>query len=112
MSNVTNLSVKIGIGYGTCALLYVGGVFNRSEFFTVGEALSQALKSEENASGGGQIIVSQSAWKLVSSFFTSEQIIDDHSGLPFYRITSLVQGIRTRADAVLLKNLLTDSANA
>ena len=65
MSNVTNLSVKIGIGYGTCALLYVGGVFNRSEFFTVGEALSQALKSEENASGGGQIIVSQSAWKLV-----------------------------------------------
>jgi hypothetical protein len=53
MSNVTNLSVKIGIGYGDCALLYVGGVFNRSEFFTVGDALTQALKSEENATGGG-----------------------------------------------------------
>ena len=34
------LSVKIGIGYGTCALLYVGGVFQRSEFFTIGNSLS------------------------------------------------------------------------
>lgn len=33
------LSVKIGIGYGQCALLYVGGVFRRTEFFTIGEAL-------------------------------------------------------------------------
>ena len=40
MSTVTNLSVKIGIGFGHCALLYVGGIFNRSEFFTVGEALT------------------------------------------------------------------------
>ena len=34
------LSVKIGIGYGPCALLYVGGVFQRSEFFAIGDALS------------------------------------------------------------------------
>lgn len=47
MANVTNLSVKIGIAYGKCALLYVGGVFDRSEFFTVGNALTYALKSEE-----------------------------------------------------------------
>lgn len=50
MSNVTNLSVKvrlfpyisfqIGIGFGDCALFYVGGVFNRAEFFTVGDALT------------------------------------------------------------------------
>ena len=49
----SSLSVKIGIGYGKCALLYVGGVFNRAEFFTVGEALKLALKSEGNATGGG-----------------------------------------------------------
>ena len=47
MANVTNLSVKIGIGFGKCALLYVGGIFNRSEFFTVGPALIHALGSEE-----------------------------------------------------------------
>ena len=35
--------LQIGIGYGDCALLYVGGVFNRAEFFTVGQALTSAL---------------------------------------------------------------------
>ncbi len=53
MANVTNLSVKIGISFGKCALLYVGGVFERSEFFTVGTALTNALKSEEQATAGG-----------------------------------------------------------
>lgn len=53
MINVTNLSVKIGIAFGKCALLYVGGVFERSEFFTVGSALTYALKSEEQATEGG-----------------------------------------------------------
>mgnify|MGYP000415453530 CR=1 FL=1 len=62
MEGVTNLSVKvsksydlnnkiyiiqIGIGYGKCALLYVGGVFDRSEYFTVGSSLTNALSSEE-----------------------------------------------------------------
>lgn len=53
LANVTNLSVKIGISYGKCALLYVGGVFDRAEFFTVGTALTNALKSEEQATAGG-----------------------------------------------------------
>ena len=59
---MNNLIIQIGIGFGDCALLYVGGVFNRAEFFTVGEGLTQALNSEENATAGGQIIVSQNAW--------------------------------------------------
>ena len=53
------LSVKIGIGYGKGALLYVGGIFNRSEFFTIGEALSGALASEGMCTKGGQIVVSE-----------------------------------------------------
>ena len=65
MASVTNLSVKIGIGYGSCALLYVGGIFDRAEYFTVGEALTAALQSEEQATSGGQIIVSESAFKFV-----------------------------------------------
>jgi hypothetical protein len=36
ISGVASLSVKIGIGFGKCALLYVGGVFGRAEYFTVG----------------------------------------------------------------------------
>lgn len=47
------LSVKIGIGYGKCAILYVGGVLNRSEFLTVGTALTKALESEGEATAGG-----------------------------------------------------------
>ena len=53
MSDVSPLQVKMGIGYGKCALLYVGGVFNRSEFFTVGPGLVWALGSEGEATGGG-----------------------------------------------------------
>ena len=58
----TTLSVKIGIGYGKCALLYVGGVFGRSESFTIGEALMFALRSEGMATQGGQIIVAESCF--------------------------------------------------
>ena len=49
LEGVSSLSVKIGIGYGKCALLYVGGVFNRAEFFTVGEALKLALAAQKPA---------------------------------------------------------------
>jgi hypothetical protein len=35
----------------------------------------------------------------------SEEIINDH-GKRFYRITGLIHGIPTRADAVLLRNLI------
>ena len=44
--NVTRLKVKIGIAWGHCALLYVGGVLDSSEYFTVGLALENALESE------------------------------------------------------------------
>jgi adenylate cyclase 10 len=84
----------------------VGGVFNRAEFFTVGDALTQALSSEENATAGGQIIVSGPAWSLVHRYFESQELSDDHSGKKFYKIQGMIQGIRTRADAVLLRNLI------
>ena len=62
MSNITNLSVKvshhsshiqIGIGIGKCALLHVGGVFNRAEFFTIGDALTQCMACEGDCTAGG-----------------------------------------------------------
>jgi adenylate cyclase 10 len=42
----------------------------------------------------------------VSEYFKSEEIDSEHGG-KFYRITGMGQGgIRTRADAVLLRNML------
>ena len=37
-------------------------------------------------------------------FFESEEIIDEEHGKRFYRILGLIQGIRARAEAVLLRN--------
>lgn len=103
MEGVTNLSVKIGIGYGKCALLYVGGVFDRSEYFTVGPALSHALNSEGEATAGGQIIVSDSAYRFVKNFYEGVEI-ENSSGKKFYRVTKVKEGVRGRADAILLKS--------
>jgi class 3 adenylate cyclase len=69
IQGVASLSVKIGIGFGKCALLYVGGVFGRAEYFTVGPSLTCALKSEEQATEGGQIIVNSSAYQHVRDFY-------------------------------------------
>lgn len=69
MKGIGKLSVKLGIGMGQCALLHVGGVFRRAEFFTVGDALLQALACEGDADGGGEIIVSKQIWESVGSHF-------------------------------------------
>jgi hypothetical protein len=66
----------MGIGYGKCALLYVGGIFNRSEFFTVGESHVWALKSEGCALGGGEIIVAESAFKFCKSKNKNERLYE------------------------------------
>lgn len=42
---------------------------------------------------------------MVSEFFQSEEIISEHGG-KFYKISKMIEGIRTRADAVLLRNLI------
>ncbi len=39
-------SIKIGIGAGFINVLYVGGMYGRSEYVTTGEALTQAFKCE------------------------------------------------------------------
>ena len=104
MANVTNLSVKIGIAFGKTALLYVGGVFDRSEFFTVGTALTYALASEEQATAGGQIIVSDTAFRYVKNQYYEGTEIISKENKKFYRITNVVLGVRGRADAVLLKS--------
>ena len=99
------LSVKIGIGYGPCALLYVGGVFRRTEFFTIGEALKQALGSEGMCNSGGQIVISNEAYDLVYEYFSAQELKRQEDGMPFYKVSALVGApVKTRADANMLRN--------
>jgi hypothetical protein len=44
----------------------VGGIFNRAEFFTIGDALTAALKCEGDCKEGGQIVVSSDMWRIVN----------------------------------------------
>lgn len=45
-------SIKIGIGVGFANVLYVGGMYGRSEYLTTGEALTQAFKCEAECGYG------------------------------------------------------------
>lgn len=87
-------------------MLYVGGVFNRAEFFTVGEALTKALASEGCATAGGQIIVNESAFDLVKKYYDYEDIIKKEDKKKpteyFYKGPKLKKskyGIKPRSDA-------------
>lgn len=51
----------------------MGGVFKRAEYFTIGNALSQALRSEEDAVGG-DIIVSKEVWQLTKDYYDGVEI--------------------------------------
>ena len=100
-----NLSVKIGIGFGVCGILYVGGVFNRAETLTVGEALFEALKSEGMATGGGQIIISQTCHDFVSDFFKFKRLCSEETGENFYLVDNkfMANRVRILADAIKLR---------
>lgn len=59
------LSVKIGIAAGPLSLLHLGGVLQRAEYVAVGEPLAAAFAAEHHATSGGQVWVSQDAYKLM-----------------------------------------------
>ena len=55
----------MGVAYGECAILYVGGVFSRNETLTVGPALMNALRSEGCTTDGGQVVVHESCFQHI-----------------------------------------------
>lgn len=101
-----SLSVKIGVAYGQCGILYVGGVFNRAETLTVGNALLEALKSEGMATGGGQVIVSQACFDFVSDFFRAKRLVNQDSGEVFFLIDNkfMANRVKIQADAMKLRS--------
>lgn len=95
---------QIGVGYGKCALLYVGGILNRAEFLTVGPALTQALSSEGMAKQGGQTIVSDEAFQLVSKIYKATELIETKTGKKFHDIESLIgEGVKAISDALQMR---------
>ena len=68
----------------------MGGVFNRSEFFTVGTAHGYALASEGECTSGGQIVVSNTAFKYVKNhYYDGVEITNAETGHKFYRVTEV-----------------------
>jgi len=62
------LSVKIGLGVGEVAVLFVGGVFDRMESVAVGGPLIQAFGAEHHGSSG-QVIASKEVWQYLEKHY-------------------------------------------
>ena len=62
------LSVKIGLGVGEVAVLFVGGVFDRMESVAVGAPLIQAFGAEHHGSSG-QVIASKEVWHYLEKHY-------------------------------------------
>ena len=97
------------MAYGECAILYVGGVFERNETLTVGEALVNALKSESKATSGGQVIVSETCFKYVNEEFYRGTLVrssdDDDDRMKYYKLDLKFRGQRVKVKADVLKML-------
>ena len=65
----------------------MGGVLDRSEFFTTGEALKQALGSEGMCTQGGQIVVAAPAFKHVSEYYANTELIDPKTKEKYYLVS-------------------------
>ena len=55
----------MGLGFGHCGILHVGGVFKRVEYFCIGEGLSLALRALRLTSVEQSVIISWSLWNIV-----------------------------------------------
>ena len=99
------------MGYGRCAILYVGGVFDRCELLTVGSALTDALKSEGCSSSGGEVIVASSAFMYVREYFKATEIVNQ-DGDTFHKIDLTfipAKKAKTKADGIRLVAQITEA---
>ena len=69
-----------------------------------------ALGSEGQATGGGQIIVADAAFKHVSSHFKVQEELLDENGNKFYRIgaSGALHKIKIQADAMKLRSQISN----
>ena len=62
------------------------------------------MGSEGCATGGGQIVISDTAFKYVKDKYVEGKELINEEGKKFYLFTKVKEGVRGRADAVLLKS--------
>lgn len=55
----------MGVGFGNCGILHVGGVFKRVEYVLIGEGLSSALKALRLATSEQSLVISWNLWNMV-----------------------------------------------
>ncbi len=104
-SRYSKSNYQIGIGYGKCGLLHVGGIFKRGEYLLVGEALKQALGCEGNCTEGGQIVVSRQCWDFIQNFFNGCAINPSYQQTNYLVKALSAPPVPSRADANLMRNL-------
>lgn len=52
----------MGVGFGDCGLMHVGGVFGRIEHLLIGRGLTSALRALKYATIEQPVVVSQTLW--------------------------------------------------
>ena len=105
------LSVKVGLGFGECKVLLVGGIFDRFECLVVGESMRQACSSECHCQGGGEVVVCESVYNLIQQYYDFEEAPPDleHSendGLKYFKLIkakNTLDKVKIRADAFLMR---------
>ena len=105
------LSVKVGLGFGECKVLLVGGIFDRFECLVVGESMRQACASECHCQGGGEVVVCESVYNLIQQYYDFELAPPDlehgdNDGLNYYKLIgakNTMDKIKIRADAFLMR---------
>merc|ERR1711971_222821 len=86
-----SLSVKIGIGFGNCKIVFVGGTLDRCEYLACGEPLSQAFACENNATPG-DVIVYRSLEQAVDGERTFE--LEEIDGTECFKVKKQKKKIR------------------
>ena len=104
------LSVKVGLGFGECKVLLVGGIFDRFECLVVGESMRQACTSECHCQGGGEVVVCESVYNLIQQYYDFELAPPDlehgeSDGLNYYKLIKAknTDKVKIRADAFLMR---------
>ena len=105
------LSVKVGLGFGECKVLLVGGIFDRFECLVVGESMRQACSSECHCQGGGEVVVCESVYNKIQQYYDFEEAPPDlehgeSDGLKYYKLIkakNTQDKVKIRADAFLMR---------
>lgn len=92
----------MGLGFGHCGILHVGGVFKRVEYFIIGDGLTQALRSLRLASSLDSVIISWNLWNIVDKYFVCESLPNNYENEKSVKYL-FGPGIRSKSNTLILR---------